>query len=61
MYLSGQGHSFYMANAYILLDNNLSETSGDCWYQYHDQKPYLKGQGYMYSDSLLQRRRIYFR
>ena len=60
-YLSGQGNSLYMANANIYLDNSLSETLGDCWYQYLDQKSYLKGQGYMYSDSLLQRRRIYFR
>ena len=59
-YLSGQGHSLYMANANILFDNNLSEALGDCLYQYLDQKPYLKCQGYMYSDSLLQRSRIYF-
>ena len=50
-----------MANANILFNNNLSEALGDCLYQYLDQKPYLKCQGYMYSDSLLQRSRIYFR
>ena len=32
----------------------MSEALGECWYQYLDQKPYLKGQSYMYFDSLLQ-------
>ena len=46
-YLSGQGHSLYMVNANIELDNNLTGALGDCWFQYLDQKLYLKCQGYI--------------